>query len=49
LIAHCRRSPRWKTVGVKKTGSRDTRRFVHNYHSSIGRAVVSFEYMGSRD
>ncbi len=21
LIAHCRRSPRWKTVGVKKTGS----------------------------
>ena len=49
LIAHCRRSPRWRTVGFKKTGSHGTRRFVRNYHGSIGRAVVSFEYVGSKD
>jgi GNAT superfamily N-acetyltransferase len=49
LIAHCRRSPRWKFVGVKKTGSRGTRRFIANYRGSTGRAVVSFEYVGARD
>ncbi len=48
LIAHCRRSPRWKTVGVKKTGSHGAQRFIHNYRGSPGRAVVSFEYVGSR-
>jgi GNAT superfamily N-acetyltransferase len=47
LIAHCRRSPRWRTVGVKKTGSRVAQRF-HNYRGSAGRAVVSFEYVGNR-
>ena len=49
LIAHCRRSPRWKTVGVKKTGSQGARRFIENYRGSTGRAVVSFEYVGKRD
>jgi GNAT superfamily N-acetyltransferase len=49
LIAHCRRSPRWKTVGVKKTGSQNARRFIENYRGSAGRAVVSFEYVGDRD
>jgi GNAT superfamily N-acetyltransferase len=44
VIAHCRRSPKWRAVGVKKTGSAKTERFIKNYHSSIGRAVVSFEY-----
>lgn len=48
LIAHCRRSPRWKIVGVKKTGSHDTRKFIQNYRGSMGRAVVSFEYVGER-
>jgi GNAT superfamily N-acetyltransferase len=47
LIAHCRRSLRWRTVGVKKTGSRIAQRF-HNYRGSAGRAVVSFEYVGNR-
>ena len=47
LIAHCRRSPRWRTVGVKKTGSRVWPAF-HNYRGSAGRAVVSFEYVGNR-
>ena len=46
LLAHCRRSPRWRLVGVRKTGSRDTRKFIHNYRGSTGRAVVSFEYVG---
>ncbi|REK19160.1 MAG: GNAT family N-acetyltransferase [Planctomycetota bacterium] len=47
LIAHCRRSPLWRTARVLKTGSGDTRRFVHNYRGSRGRSVVSFEYLGS--
>ena len=49
LLAHCRRSPRWKTVGVKKTGSHGARKFIQNYRGSTGRAVVSFEYVGKRD
>ena len=44
LVAHCRRSPRWRAVAVRKTGSRKTEKFIHNYHGSPGRAVVSFEY-----
>ncbi len=47
LIAHCRRSPLWRTARVLKTGSGNTARFVRNYRSSIGRAVVSFEYRGA--
>ena len=48
LIAHCRRSSRWRAVAVRKTGSRKTERFLHNYHGSSGRAVVSFEYLAVR-
>jgi GNAT superfamily N-acetyltransferase len=48
LIAHCRRSPRWRTARVLKTGSGNTGKFVRGYRSSTGRAVVSFEYLGSR-
>jgi len=47
LIAHCRRSPRWRAVGVKKTGSRGADRFIKGYRGSGGRAVVSFEYLGT--
>jgi GNAT superfamily N-acetyltransferase len=46
VIAHCRHSPRWRAIGVKKTGSRKIERFVKNYRGSGGRAVVSFEYTG---
>jgi GNAT superfamily N-acetyltransferase len=46
LIAHCRRSPRWRTARVLKHGSGNTARFIRNYRSSSGRAVVSFEYLG---
>jgi len=46
LIAHCRRSPRWRAVNVKKTGTANTDRFIKGYRGSAGRAVVSFEYLG---
>jgi len=46
MIAHCRRSPLWRTVRVMKTGSKGTERFVAGYRGSTGRAVVSFEYLG---
>jgi GNAT superfamily N-acetyltransferase len=45
VIAHCRHSPLWRAVGVKKSGSRDAGRRVINCRVSAGRAVVSFEYV----
>jgi GNAT superfamily N-acetyltransferase len=47
LIRHCERSPRWKTIGVRKagTGSRGRGHF-RKYRAATGRAVVSFEYVG---
>jgi GNAT superfamily N-acetyltransferase len=48
LIRHCRRSALWKAVNVKKTGSsRSSNSRFPRYRSSAGRAVVSFEYVGS--
>lgn len=48
LIRHCRNSPAWRTVNVKKAGgSRPSARFPA-YRSSTGRAVVSFEYVGRK-
>jgi GNAT superfamily N-acetyltransferase len=41
VLAHCRRSPRWRAVGVRKTGSKGCDR----YRGSAGRAVVSFEFL----
>ncbi len=49
MIAHCRRSARWRTVNVRKNGSRSARRFISNYRTSSGRATVSFEYLGKRE
>jgi hypothetical protein len=53
VVAHCRRSPLWRAVGVKKTGSRSMvipagagRSAPSHYRASAGRAVVSFEYHG---
>jgi GNAT superfamily N-acetyltransferase len=46
VIAHCRSSPKWRAVGVKKTGSRSADKFAKYYRGSAGRAVVSFEYFG---
>jgi GNAT superfamily N-acetyltransferase len=47
LVRHCRQSPLWKAVSVKKTGTKAsaTTKFPQ-YRSSAGRAVVSFEYVG---
>lgn len=47
LIRHCKHSPLWKTVSVKKTGSSSRNRVrFKNYRGSTGRAVVSFEFVG---
>jgi len=46
VVAHCRRSPRWRAVSVKKTGSPSIEHFAQGYRGSPGRAVVSFEYVG---
>jgi GNAT superfamily N-acetyltransferase len=49
LICHCRHSPRWRTVNVRKSGGsgRRTGARFRDYRSAAGRAVVSFEYVGS--
>ncbi|NOZ39147.1 MAG: ABC transporter ATP-binding protein [Planctomycetes bacterium] len=48
LIRHCRHSTLWRTVNVKKMGS-STKNVARlsAYRSSKGRAVVSFEYIGT--
>jgi len=46
LIAHCRRSPRWRAVKVRRMGADSARHLLRNYRGSTGRAVVSFEYVG---
>jgi GNAT superfamily N-acetyltransferase len=47
VIAHWRKSPCWRAISVKKTGSPSAKRLVRTYRSSLGRAVVSAEYVGS--
>ena len=47
MIAHWRRSPCWRVVNVKKTGTASGNRFIRGYHGSSGRAVVSAEYVAS--
>jgi GNAT superfamily N-acetyltransferase len=43
VLAHCRRSARWRAVQVRKTGSKG----FGAYRGSVGRAVVSFEFLGT--
>jgi len=48
LITHCRSSSLWRAVNVKKTGgNRNSTRFP-TYRTAAGRAVVSFEFIGSQ-
>jgi ABC-type ATPase with predicted acetyltransferase domain len=47
LIRHCRQSPLWRTVNVKKSGGSGRSAAFRNYRNAAGRAVVSFEYMGA--
>jgi GNAT superfamily N-acetyltransferase len=49
LIRHCQHSPLWRAVNVKKTGGssqRGNKRFPA-YRNAAGRAVISFEFIGS--
>ena len=45
MIDHLRRNPSWRTIGVKPTGTHASKRFRDSCRDSIGRAVVSFEYV----
>ncbi|NQT15538.1 MAG: GNAT family N-acetyltransferase [Planctomycetes bacterium] len=47
MIAHWRKSPRWKVIGVSKRGSAGVKGLVRGYRDSAGRTVVSAEYVGS--
>jgi len=47
LLAHCRRSAKWKLRHLLKTGSRRSVNY-RSYRGSGGRAVASFEYIGAR-
>ncbi|MBL9125135.1 MAG: GNAT family N-acetyltransferase [Planctomycetaceae bacterium] len=44
LLAHCRRSNRWRPAQVYRTGSRPGR--LRGYRGSMGRAVLTFEFVG---
>jgi len=46
VIAHWRKSPRWRAISVNKTGSAGAKDFIRGYRGSGGRAVVSAEYVG---
>jgi GNAT superfamily N-acetyltransferase len=46
IIAHCSRSPRWRYVELKKTGSTRQRLGEREIRSSLGRAVAGFEFVG---
>src|SRR5262249_34400965 len=45
IIAHCSRSPRWRYMASKKTGSTPQRMNGRQIRSSAGRAVASFEWV----
>lgn len=47
LIRHCRSSPLWRAVNVRTAGARSpTSKRFPGYRAAVGRAVVSFEYIG---
>ena len=48
LIRHCRNSELWKAVNVKKSGTTSGPPALYQkYRGALGRAVVSFEYVGT--
>lgn len=47
LVAHCKRSPEWRTVSVKRNGSHVRATSFGPHRSSAGRAVASFEFIGT--
>jgi GNAT superfamily N-acetyltransferase len=46
LIRHCRRSPLWRTVNVRKAGGSARSARFPSYRRAVARTVVSFEYLG---
>ncbi len=46
VVAWCSRSPRWKYLGLKKTGSTRQTLGQRTIRTSAGRAVASFEWLG---
>lgn len=47
LLGYCQRSPRWRTVNVRRVGAgRKGRGRFASYRNAAGRATVSFEYRG---
>jgi GNAT superfamily N-acetyltransferase len=44
VIAHCRRSSRWRAVGVQRSGGARQKKEGVRIRGSSGRATVSFEY-----
>lgn len=47
VIAHCRRSPLWRCVRTTKAGTKRSIPFAPKYRSRLGRATVSFEFVGA--
>lgn len=47
LIAHCKKSPLWRTINVSGAGSHAGQKGVPGYKGSGNRIVVSFEYIGT--
>lgn len=48
IVAHCRKSPRWRAVSVKRTAAASGKRkggFAPHYRDAAGRMVVSFAYV----
>jgi len=45
LLAHCRRSPRWRLTRVVRCGTRRHDREASNYRGAAGRATASFELL----
>ena len=45
VVAWCSRSPRWKYLGLKKTGSTRQTLGARTIRCSTGRAVASFEFV----
>jgi hypothetical protein len=44
ILAHCEKSPLWRTINIRKTGVKKNKR--GHYQGAVGRATVSFEYAG---
>lgn len=44
MIAHCKRSPKWKTINVRKGDSKEIN-LTKKYKGAAGRAIVSFEFV----